>query len=681
MSLNALPPYSKTNYRADIDGLRAIAVLAVVAFHAFPDLFKGGFIGVDIFFVISGYLISTIIFKALEKKRFSFRGFYASRIRRIFPALIFVLISCLTFGWFGLLSDEYMQLGRHVAAGASFVSNFSLWTESGYFDNTFDTKPLLHLWSLGIEEQFYIVWPLFLWISWRCGFNYIVIILLLGLASFILNIKGVEQDTVATFYSPQTRFWQLLIGSFLAYVTLYQKEFFRRVAKKIDCVTSTTWIGKSLQNSSLALADFCSFIGLLVIVYGFWSIDKSLRFPGAYALLPTLGAMIIISAGPNAWLNRKILSNKIVVFIGLISFPLYLWHWPLLSFIRIVEGESPSAQIRLGVVFISFILAWLTYEFIERPIRFGIKVRAKTFLLASIMCAIGFIGHNIYTNDGYEFRQTVKNYLNNQNELVREPTTNESCFNYIGIKAPLFPYCKFTNLNSKDTVAVIGDSHAHVAYPGIAEYFKAKKVSTLLLANSSCPPLIGVPIYDGTEANNQACNDRVKHLLDILIAKNDINNIFIFMRGPIYFTGTEPITGKQDMLHSAVVSIEKYQAGAQQTIDRLSNAGKKVFIVTENPELKFDAGSCLSRPFRINTKDCRPNSGDVNERQNEYIKMIEGLHNATIIDSRKAFCSEDKCKIFDDGKLLYADDDHLSIAGSIFQANGLLKKYLNEIAP
>lgn len=474
MSLNELRPPSKTNYRTDIDGLRAIAVMAVVAFHAFPDLFKGGFIGVDIFFVISGYLISTIIFEALEKKRFSFLGFYASRIRRIFPALIFVLISCVTFGWFALLSDEYKQLGRHVAAGASFVSNFSLWSESGYFDNTFDTKPLLHLWSLGIEEQFYIVWPLFVWISWRCRFNYIVIIVLLGLASFILNIKGVKQDTVATFYSPQTRAWEFLIGSFLAYATLYQKEFFRRVAKKIDFVASTTWIGKRLQNSSLALADFFSFIGLLVIVYGFGSIDKSLRFPGAYALLPTLGAMIIISAGPTAWFNRKILSNKIAVFIGLISFPLYLWHWPLLSFIRIVEGESPSALISLGVVLISFVLAWLTYEFIERPIRLGGKGVAKTFLLASIMCAIGLIGYNIYARDGYEFRQATKDYLNNKNELVREPNTNESCFKYIGTKVPLFPYCKFTNLNSKHTVAIIGDSHAHVAYPGIAEYLKEK---------------------------------------------------------------------------------------------------------------------------------------------------------------------------------------------------------------
>lgn len=189
-----------------------------------------------------------------------------------------------------------------------------------------------------------------------------------------------------------------------------------------------------------------------------------------------------------------------------------------------------------------------------------------------------------------------------------------------------------------------------------------------------------MPIYDGTEINNQACKDRVNRLLDILIAKNDIKNIFIFMRGPIYFTGTEPLTGKQYLLHGATVSIEKYQEGAQQTINRLSNAEKKIFLVTENPELKFDAASCLSRPFRIEAKDCRPISGEVNERQNKYIKMIGNLHNVTIIDSRKAFCSEDKCKIFDNGKLLYADDDHLSIAGSTFQANSLLQKYLNEIA-
>ena len=210
------PPNSKHDnlthpkYRADIDGLRAIAVLSVVLFHAFPTLqlsifpslhIAGGFIGVDIFFVISGFLISTIIFDNLERGSFSFLEFYSRRIKRIFPALLLVLITCFAFGWFALLADEYKQLGKHIAAGAGFVSNFVLWNESGYFDNSAETKPLLHLWTLGIEEQFYIIWPLLLWAGWKRKFNLLTITLIIATISFVLNIKGVRTDPVATFYS------------------------------------------------------------------------------------------------------------------------------------------------------------------------------------------------------------------------------------------------------------------------------------------------------------------------------------------------------------------------------------------------------------------------------------------------------------------------------------------------
>ena len=212
------PQHTATQYRPDIDGLRAIAVLAVVAYHAFPAVFKGGFIGVDIFFVISGYLISTILFVDFSKGSFSFSNFYSRRIRRIFPVLILVLFSCFIFGWFVLTAEEYRQLGKHIAAGAGFISNITFWNEAGYFDNAADTKPLLHLWSLGIEEQFYIIWPLILWIVWKSRFSLPGLIILVGTTSFFLNMFGVNHDLVSTFYSPQTRFWELLSGSLLAWV-------------------------------------------------------------------------------------------------------------------------------------------------------------------------------------------------------------------------------------------------------------------------------------------------------------------------------------------------------------------------------------------------------------------------------------------------------------------------------
>ena len=203
----------RPKYRPDIDGLRALAVLSVVGFHAFPKSIKGGFIGVDVFFVISGYLISAIIFENLKNKSFSFSEFYARRVRRIFPALALVLIACHVFGWFVLLSDEYKQLGRHIAAGSGFVSNMVLWSEAGYFDNSADTKPLLHLWSLGIEEQFYLAWPMLLWLAWKSRINLLGVTVVILLASFYLNVAEVKKDVIGAFYSPITRFWELLVGS------------------------------------------------------------------------------------------------------------------------------------------------------------------------------------------------------------------------------------------------------------------------------------------------------------------------------------------------------------------------------------------------------------------------------------------------------------------------------------
>jgi peptidoglycan/LPS O-acetylase OafA/YrhL len=199
----------QSKYRPDIDGLRAIAVISVIVFHFFPNLIRGGFIGVDIFFVISGYLISNIIFCELEQKKFRFVDFYSKRIKRIFPALLLVLTFSIILGYFILLPNEYKQLGKHIFGGATFTSNFILWNESGYFDNAAETKLLLHLWSLAVEEQFYILWPLVVCIAYHARFNFLIIILLIAAFSFGLNVRYISTDVVADFYSPITRFWEL----------------------------------------------------------------------------------------------------------------------------------------------------------------------------------------------------------------------------------------------------------------------------------------------------------------------------------------------------------------------------------------------------------------------------------------------------------------------------------------
>ena len=339
-----------STYRPDIDGLRAIAVLSVVLFHGFPQTFRGGFIGVDVFFVLSGYLISRIIFEQLNQGTFNFLDFYARRIKRIFPALVIVLAAAYIAGWFTLLADEYGQLGAHIAAGAGFISNFVLWRESGYFDHSAHTKPLLHLWSLGIEEQFYIVWPLLLWLASKFRLSLFLLTVIVAALSFYLNITQIQNDVVAAFYSPQTRIWELLLGSILAWYSFNKKDglvavvmFLEQKCRRPEAVVDQVRLRACMKN-------VLSCLGFTLLIYSLIRFNRDLQFPGKWAAIPVLGTALILAAGPLAWLNEKILSNKILVWFGLISYPLYLWHWPLLSFAWIVEAGPPSAFTRIGLI-------------------------------------------------------------------------------------------------------------------------------------------------------------------------------------------------------------------------------------------------------------------------------------------------------------------------------------------
>jgi len=397
-------PLTHLKYRADIDGLRAIAVLSVVGFHTFPTVVKGGFIGVDIFFVISGFLISTIIFDSLKRDAFSFIAFYSRRIKRIFPALLLVLVSSFVLGWFVLLTNEYKQLGKHIAGGAGFVSNFVLWGESGYFDNTADTKPLLHLWSLGIEEQYYILWPLLLWAAWKRRFNLLIIATTVAIISAALNTKGINSDIVSTFYSPQTRFWELLAGSILAYLSLHKHDVSTRLKSLLDGFAIKTVRVRGLKENDNTSRNILSFSGAALIAIGFLLITKESAFPGWWAALPVLGSALIIAAGTQAWLNRTVLSNSVLVWFGLISFPLYLWHWPVLSFAGIMESEPLSREFRLAAVLVSTVLAWLTFRLVERPIRFGRFGNAKAATLVCLMVIVGCAGYYCFAHDGLGFR-------------------------------------------------------------------------------------------------------------------------------------------------------------------------------------------------------------------------------------------------------------------------------------
>ena len=328
---------SSIGWRPDIDGLRALAVFAVFVFHAFPKVpvFKGGFVGVDVFFVISGFLISSIIYTQLEKGTFSFWDFYSRRIRRIYPVLLTVLTGCLVFGWFFLLADEYMQLGKHIAGGAGFVSNIVLYFEKGYFDNASATKPLLHLWSLGIEEQFYIFWPLILWVTWKLKRGAMFwVAMVIAAVSMVMNLYWYKSNPSLDFFMPHTRVWELLCGAMLAWGILHWKGKAGVMKERL---------GGDRVNHILSVAGFTLLIVSIVFM-------KERGFPGWQATVPIAATVLVIMAGKEAIINKWILSNRVLVWFGLISYPMYLWHWPLLSMARIVKSEPPGVVL-LHVIF------------------------------------------------------------------------------------------------------------------------------------------------------------------------------------------------------------------------------------------------------------------------------------------------------------------------------------------
>jgi peptidoglycan/LPS O-acetylase OafA/YrhL len=506
-----MAPAIHPQYRPDIDGLRAVAVLCVVIFHAFPDALKGGFIGVDIFFVISGFLISTIIVSNLDRGSFSFADFYGRRVRRIFPVLLLVLAACFVAGWFVMLSDEYKQLGKHIAAGAGFVANYVLWGESGYFDGAAHTKPLLHLWSLGVEEQYYIIWPALLWLAARRGFNLLSISVVLGALSFGLNLGAVHGDAMRAFYSPQTRFWQMLAGSTLAILTLRGQTLLGRWQLGVD-----GWLGRLIYArppvpDGTVWRDAQALLGAGLILAGLMWITQQRAFPGGWALLPTLGAVMIIAAGGNAWFNRTVLASRVLVWIGLISFPLYLWHWPLLVFVRLAERTAPSAWQRTGAVAVAIVLSWLSYRLLERPIRAGGRRRVKTVGLALLMMVVAGVGYNAFQRDGLGFRmkdrQEFTAYFENN-------VTQWPFFTRVGIPDKYHMECEFFDIAKyraghvdsipraaiaescyrRDpakprAVLLWGDSHAEQLSFGIRNHLPADW-QVLQVASSGCSPTL-----------------------------------------------------------------------------------------------------------------------------------------------------------------------------------------------
>ena len=638
---------SHPKYRPDIDGLRAIAVLSVVIYHAFPNTLKAGFMGVDIFFVISGYLISSIIFENLDRGSFSFGQFYGRRIKRIFPALTLVLLSCLVFGWFGLLGDEFKQLGKHMAAGAGFVSNFFLWQESGYFNNAAETKPLLHLWSLAIEEQFYIFWPLIVWVTWKRKTLFLIVFIGLIVASLAYNVHLVRLDPTATFFSPATRIWELLAGVLLAYMR----------------VRPTAW-----QPSQRQL-QIASTLGVLLLAIGFYRIDRGRPYPGTWALLPILGSFCLIFAGPTAWFNRFVLSNRLLVWIGLISFPLYLWHWPILSLIRIVESGAPEPYFRNIALVLSVLLAWATYYFVEKPIRSDGRSSLKITVLSACVAALGVAGFVIFQGNGLPTRPAAQiNGVNTWDNL----TFATPC-KFITNGPNHDDWCNIGNApNKPPTTVLIGDSVGNNFAPMLQSYSEQAGNSAFVFRQ------FGRGFCHGfADIGYENCQELIKETQSYIEKTPSIDTVILAANWPLYFSGF-------DRIGSTPVSSQQFKAAFEKNVAYYQGLGKRV-IVFLAPPVGANPRACLTRPIRLSDKsncnlalpEALHNDGQYRAYFSAYLKS----KNIETFDPFKYMCDATSCKVTDGTLIYYVDHEHFSIFGGQFLAEAAKDDLKNLLVP
>jgi peptidoglycan/LPS O-acetylase OafA/YrhL len=627
-------------YRPDIDGLRAIAVGSVLTYHAFPSLLPGGFIGVDIFFVISGFLITTIILQSLAAGDFSYRDFYARRIRRIFPALILVLAATLAFGWYVLLSGEFAQLGKQITGGAAFFANFVFLGEAGYFDATAETKPLLHLWSLGIEEQFYIFWPLLLGLAWRRRWPILRVTLAVAIVSFLVNVLTVQPYRAAAFYSPLSRAWELMAGGLLA---------------------GMRWqAGASPATSRPALKHVQSIVGVGLIVLGLFVTRSTKAFPGWWALLPVLGAVSCIAAGPNGVLNRYLLSNRVMVWVGLISYPLYLWHWPLLSYARIVEGGEPSLYVRVALVVAAIVLAWATYRFVERFVKVHLSQGLLRGLAGSgaVMALAGvlvFFGMPQPRNDSPAL-QAVADATREDNyyDGSREDALGGQFVYRIG--------------SGKHNVLLIGDSHIEQYAPRAIELARTQpdRTRTVYFATKgSCPPVPG--LFTNL---NIGCDERRTAVLDLALGPQ-VDSVVIGACWSCYFTGAGPTVNyfvdeakvAHPFLNGNGIDLSLESLG--RMLKRLS-AHKKVYLMLGNPVgMDFDPlrqiqGSRLTHMAASTGQLTAPMPED-QAQLNARLKQVALANGAEVIEPFASLCAAGQCirSMPDDGSPAYKDIGHL----------------------
>ena len=612
-------------YRAEIDGLRALAVVPVILFHAGFELFSGGFVGVDVFFVISGYLITTILIEDIENQRFSLVNFYERRARRILPALFFVMLVCVPFAWMWMLAPQMKDFSQSLVAVSLFASNIFFWRETGYFDTAAEEKPLLHTWSLAVEEQYYVLFPIFLFLAWRYGKNRVFwMIVVMASISLLLSEWGWRNNATANFYLAPTRAWELFAGSIAAFIV--QKQGVQK-------------------NNPLAT------LGLAAIVFSIFFYDETTPFPSVYALVPVLGVVLLVLYADKDTLAAKLLSAKGFVGIGLISYSAYLWHQPLFAFARIRSIEPPSLILMTVLCFLSVFLAYFSWRYVEMPLRKSKKPRKIIFTTACIALTVPFIiGVLVIVKIEKEVPKP-NNFSGIKCEEFKR-IGDASCIDY-GVKIQDL------------TVVIWGDSHSLALRQDVNV---PKGINVISIGHAGCAPLIGLYRFDGIGNN---CNNE-----DVILNyANYINHIkpdivVLTARWPLYLNGwqrkgiqqaahhmmTDSSENMSRVLNSASFRKDLVLNSLKDTVSYL--ASEKVYVLISPPDLA-DVGF-TKRNLTAGVIDYSKI-----ESYNTSVKTIaDEKETIDIVDSKEFFCAEGVCRLVINGFPVYLDDNHVSFLGS-----------------
>lgn len=458
-------------YRSEVDGLRALAVLPVILFHAGFQTFSGGFVGVDIFFVISGYLITTIILSEMDSKEFSIVSFYERRARRILPALFFVLLVCLPFAWFWLFPRDLNEFSGSVVSVSTFISNFFFWKQSSYFATASELKPLLHTWSLAVEEQYYLIFPVIIILFWRLGKNWLMALLTLAAIVSLAAAQWASSNTpTANYYLLPTRFWELWIGGIIAFYFNHCRD---------RALLSHKW-----------LCEIGSFVGIALVAYSIVHFDRETPFPSLYALLPTVGAaLIILFSSPQTYVGR-LLGMRLFVLIGLISYSAYLWHQPVFAFARHISIEEPNWIWMCVLSVVSLGLAYLSWKFVESPFRSKSTFNRKSIFTYSFAGLLAFIGVGLtlpHINDAFPLtpeQQKIYDYISYDFD---SRTRRRVCFLDSSTQSSASFGAECTNGKADGTKLLLwGDSHAAALSIGL----RAVYGNIIQYTANSCPPLL-----------------------------------------------------------------------------------------------------------------------------------------------------------------------------------------------